>query len=160
MGYADEFAVDESYRSKKSGSHIEILIVDANDPANAVIGAAAGINWSDDFEQIAVEEAGNDGVDEIVTGRMAGSGSINAFWTPQWNDRLPSRQDFINKEFIIYEQIGTRRPFEGTVVNAFVGAKISQVGSSHAARGAKMTSLSFLYETRYRGADFASISGL
>lgn len=160
MGYASEFAVDDSYRSKKSGSHIEVVIVDEDDPAQAIIGATTGINWNDDFELVAVEEAGNDGVDEIVQGRHAGSGSINAFWTPQWNDRLPSRQAFIGRGFIIYEQIGTKRPFTGTVVNAFVGAKISQVGSNHAARGAKMTSLAFMYETRYTGSEYATLYGL
>lgn len=160
MPYADEFAVADSYRSKKSGSHVEIILVDENDPARAIIGAGTGINWNDDFECIPVEEAGNDGVDEIVIGRNSCSGSINAFWTPQWNDALPSRASFIEKKFIIFEQLSSKRPFAGTILNAFVGAAISQVGSNHAARGAKMTNLSFMCEQRYTGAEYAALNGL
>lgn len=159
MAYADFVAAD-AYRSKKSGSHVEVLIVDETDPAVAIIGAATGINWSDEFELIPVEEAGNDGVDEIVQGRHSGSGSINAFWTPEWNDNLQTRQAFIGRKYIIYEQLGVNRPFEGIILNAFVGAAISRVGSNHAARGAKMSDMGFSYERRYSGQEYADLHGL
>ncbi len=68
MGYAD-FRGTDQYPSKASGASIEVLIVDESDPSLVIIGATTGINENEDFEVIPVEEAGNEGTDEIVQGR-------------------------------------------------------------------------------------------
>lgn len=158
MAYAD-FVADEQYASKQSGSAIEVLIVNASDPSDVIIGATTGINSTDDFETIPVEEAGEDGVDEIVQGRHSGTLSIPAFWTPEWNDSLPTRQSFLGKEYVILERFGEDRPNPGTVINAYVGCKLSRVGTQQGARGAKTVDLAFAYERRYNGQEWATLTG-
>ena len=158
MAYADFVASDE-YQSKQSGSALHVLIIDEDDPTSVVIGATTGINATDDFETIPVEEAGEDGVDEIVQGRHSGNLTVPAFWTAQWNDILPTRQNFIGKSYTIIERFGEDRPNAGTVINAYTGCKISRVGASNGARGAKTLDLAFAYERRYNGQQWATLTG-
>lgn len=156
--YAD-FTADSEYQSKQSGSAIEVLIVNSADPSDVIIGAVTGINNTEEFETIPIEEAGEDGVDEIVQGRHTGSMSLPAFWTPAWNDTLPTRQTFIGKEYVIIERFGEDRPNAGVVVNAYVGCKLNRFGQSHNARGAKTVDLAFVYTRRYNGAEWSALSG-
>ena len=158
MAYAD-FVADDEYQSKQSGSALHVLIIDEDDPTSTVIGATTGINATDDFETIPVEEAGEDGVDEIVQGRHSGNLTVPAFWTAQWNDTLPTRQNFIGKSYTIIERFGEDRPNAGTVVNAYTGCKLSRVGASNGARGAKTLDLAFAYERRYNGQQWATLTG-
>lgn len=158
MAYSD-FKVDDDYVSKQTGSAIEVVILEGDDPGEALIGAATTINHTDDFETVPIEEAGQPRADEIAQGRHSGSGTVQSFWTPEWNDRLPTSQNFIGREFTILERKGLERPFEETVVNAFDGVKISRVASSHGARGAKTVDLAFSYERRYNGEEWADLSG-
>jgi|SRR3990172_8757668 len=161
MAYADFVTLDDSqhYASKHSGSAVEVVLIDESNPAVTVIGATTGINVNEDFEANPVEEAGNDGVDEIVQGRHSGSLTVPAFWTPEWNDRLPSRQNFIGRSFLILERLGKNRPGEGTVINAFTGCTLNGNGSSHGARGNKTLDLRFLFERRYNGQEWADLTG-
>ena len=154
-----EFVASQEYPSKQSGSAIEILLINADDPSDVTIGATTGISMNDDFEKIPVEEAGEDGVDEIVDGRHSGSASIPAFWTAQWNDGLPTRQNFIGKEYLILERFGEDRPNAGVVINAYVGAKLSRHGNQQGARGAKTVDLAFTYTRRYNGAEWSALTG-
>lgn len=158
MGYAD-FQADDAYTSKVSGAMIEVMIIDEADPTRTIIGATTGINWNEDYEAIPVEEAGNEGTDEIIQGRHAISFSVPAFWTPEWSDSLPTRQSFIGKQYTVVEQIGPNWPNAGTVVNAVVGCRLNRIGSSHGARGPKTVDLSFQGKTRYNGAEWAVLSG-
>lgn len=159
MGAYTTFANSDAYASKHSGSGLEVVIINANDPADVIIGATTGINFSDDFELVPIEEAGNDGVDEIVQGRNTINLTVQAFWTPDWGDSLPTRQNFIGREFVIIERIATGRPGAGNVTNAVVGAKISRVGQANGARGAKTVDLAFSAERRYNGNEWAVLSG-
>ncbi len=158
MAYAD-FVADQEYASKQSGSALHVLILDEDDPTQTVIGATTGINATDDFEVIPVEEAGEDGVDETVQGRHSGNLTVPAFWTAEWNDKLPTRQSFIGKSYTIIEQFGEDRPNASTVVNAYTGCRISRVGASNGARGAKTLDLAFSYERRYNGQQWATLTG-
>tara|TARA_R110002110_G_scaffold130932_4_gene311398 strand:+ start:526 stop:1008 length:483 start_codon:yes stop_codon:yes gene_type:complete len=158
MAYAD-FMGGDSYPSKHSGASIEVLIIDESDPSRVVIGATTGINWNEDYEAIPVEEAGNEGIDEIVQGRHAISFSVQAFWTPQWGDSLPTRQTFIGQSFTVVERFGPDWPNAGTVINAIVGCRLNRIGSSHSARGPKTVDLAFQGKTRYNGTEWASLSG-
>jgi len=159
--YAEYKALNtgQHYASKKSGAAIEVVILNEDDPSVPIIGATTGINVNEDFEANPVEEAGNDGVDEIVDGRHTVSFSIPGFWTPEWNDRLPTRQDFIGKSYLVLERIGKSQPGEGTVLNAYTGCKISGLGHSHGARGNKTLDIRFLAERRYNGDEWATLSG-
>ena len=154
-----EFAADEEYTSKQSGSAIEVLIINADDPSDVIIGATTGINSTDDFEVIPVEEAGEDGVDEIVQGRHSLQFTIPAFWTPEWGDNLPTRQNFIGKSYVVIERFGEDRPNAGVVINAFTGCKLSRVGQQQGARGAKTVDLAFACQRRYNGAEWAALTG-
>lgn len=158
MAYAD-FVASQNYTSKQSGSAVLVVLVDEDDPTQTIVGATTGINATDDFETIPIEEAGEDGVDEIVQGRHSGNLTLPAFWTGQWNDKLPTRQNFIGKSYTILEKFGEDRPNTGTVINAFTGCKISRLGASNGARGAKTFDLAFAYERRYNGQQWATLTG-
>lgn len=158
MAYADLVA-DASYRTKKTGAQLEIVLVLEDDPTDAVIGAASGINCNESYETVPVEEAGNDGVDEIAQGRHRGSCSLSYFWTPARGDSLPTRQSFIGKSYAILIRIGVNQPLEGTVVDAFVGCVVNANNSSVQARGARMGDLSFDFTRRFSGGEWAAAYG-
>lgn len=158
MGYA-EFQQGDSYASKAGGASIEVMIIDEDNPSSVIIGATTGINWSEDYEAIPIEEAGAEGVDEIVQGRHSVNASIPAFWSPAWNDSLPTRQTFIGKSYTIIERYGPKWPNAGTVLNAVVGCRINRLSASHQARGAKTLDLGFIGKTRYSGAEWAALAG-
>lgn len=156
--YSELQAADD-YVSKVAGAGVEIIILEEGNPGESLIGATSGIQWTDNFEQLGVEEAGNDGVDEHVTGRHDGSCTIPAFFTPQWNDRLPTRQDFLGKTYTVLEKIAKGRPQEGQVLNALTGVKINRVGGSQGARGLKTMDLGLVYKRRYNGKEYATLTG-
>ena len=158
MTYA-EFQGADSYVEKKSGAHIAIVMFDESTPTEPIIGAATGINSTDDFETLPVEEAGEDGANEIVQGRHSVNLTINAFWTPQRNDKLPTRQNFINREWTVMEVIAPKRIGAGTPVNVFTGCKLSRNGTSHGARGLKTIDLALQAITRYSGKEWADKTG-
>lgn len=164
MSYA-QFAASDSYISKQPAAHVEIVLLDESNVAEPVIGASTGINWGEDYEQNGVEEAGNEGIDEIPTGAHSMSGTLPAFYTPQWNDRLPSRQNFLStiggKSYTILERIPASRSSTGApvVLNALVGCKISRYGSQQGARGLKTIDLAFRGTRRYNGEEWAALSG-
>jgi hypothetical protein len=158
MSYADFVATDD-YRSKHAGSALAILIFNEDSPGPPLISAATGINSTDDFETVPIEEAGNDGVDEIVQGRHTVSFTVQAFWTPERNDTLPTRQDFIGRKWTVMVVIAPGRPGAGNVVDVWTGCVLSRVGGAHGARGAKTTDLAFSAERRYSGQEWATLSG-
>lgn len=161
--YADLVSSD-AYQSKMAGAAVGVQLINARDPSDVVIGAATSLSSSEQYEQVAVEEAGNDGVDEFVEGRHAGSGSLSGFWTPEWGDNVPRRQDFIDREFVILKTIAPNRVRDGDnlagiVVEAFVGVKINAVSNQQGARGAVMLDIGFVFSRRYSGAEWAALSG-
>lgn len=158
MTYA-EFQALAAYQSKHTGAAIQVVILDEEDPTVVVIGATTGINSGDDFEAVPVEEAGNEGVDEIAQGRHTVSGSIPAFWTPAWNDALPTRASFIGRTYTLIEKIAEGRDGAGVVVNAYTGCRITRVSGQMSARGGKMIDLAFTGEQRYSGAEWAVLTG-
>ncbi len=157
MGYAD-FQVTDDYVSKQSGSSVEVVLLDEADPGESIVSAVSSINWTDDFEVIPIEEAGQDGVDEQVQGRHSGSGTMQLFFSGIRNDRLPTRGTNIGTGYTVFERIGEDRANPGTVLNAFTGVKLSRVASSHGARGAKTMDLAFSYENRYNGVSWFAIN--
>lgn len=158
MTYAD-FQTTESFRTKKAGANFDVAIVNANDPADRVLGAAAGLNFNDQFSTNPVEELGNDGVDEFTDGRHRGTGTVSAFWTPEWADRVPTRQNFIGRKYTIFNRIAQGREGAGTVVDVFTGSKINSVSSDIAPRGNRMINLGFDYARRYSGEEWAALAG-
>jgi len=158
MTYA-AFQGEDAYVSKVAGASVDVQIINANDPADVIIGATTGINSTDNFETNPVEEAGNDGVDEHVQGRHDGGCTIPAVFTPEWNDNLPTRQDFLGREFIILETVSEEYPGAGNVLNAYTGCKINRVGQAQGARGNKTVDLGFVYQRRYNGAEWAALTG-
>ena len=156
--YADLVA-SPAYISKYAGAAIEVVIADANAPQNVIIGATAGISPAEDYEAVPIEEAGNDGVDEYAQGRMTGAMRIPAFFTPQWNDTLPTRQSFVGKRYIITERIAPGRPQAGTILNVYVQCTLRTLNSQMGARGAKTLDLEFAYTRRYNGSEWAALTG-
>jgi|DEB0MinimDraft_6_1074348.scaffolds.fasta_scaffold69164_2 hypothetical protein len=158
MGYTD-FQGSEVYPSKRAGASVEILLFDEADLTSPIIGAASGLSYSDDYEKPPVEEAGNELVTEHTDGRHSGSGSINAFWSPQYNDGLPSPSEFIGKRYVIVQRVGPNYPQAGTVLNAFTKVAISRVGGSQGARGNMTQDVGFSYKKRWTGAEWAARTG-
>ncbi len=156
--YSDLVA-DPAYRSKYAGAALEVVIANEDSPSELIIGATTGQNLSEDYETIPIEEVGNDGVDEQAQGRHSGTLSIPAFWTPEWNDTLPTRQTFVGKSYFIYVRIAPGRPQAGTVVNAYIGCRLSRIGMSFGARGAQTLDLAFAFTRRYNGAEWALLNG-
>lgn len=157
MSYA-EFMGTDAYVAKYSGSAVGIVLVDNARPTEQMIGAASGINVSDEIEILPVEEAGERGTNEITQGRIASSGTINFFWTPEREDKLPTRKSFIGKEYTLFEVVGEGRPGAGTILRVFEGVKIGRVSSSHGARGHKTGDISFQYIQRYSGAEWEGLA--
>lgn len=157
-----EYKGKDAYRQKHSGSAVRIVIYRASEPNKPLIGNTTGINWTDQFEQLPVEEAGEEGVNEITTGRHSGSATVNGFFTPERNDKLPSRENFLDAgtggEYTIMEVVGNKREGVGVPLNVFVGSKINSYGSAHGARGLKTFDASFTYTHRYNGEQWATLT--
>jgi len=159
MSYAT-FQGQDAYVSKVAGAAVEVIILNADDPSDVVIGATTGINMTDNFETNPVEEAGDHKVNEHVQGRHDGGCNVPAFFTPAWNDSLPSADTFLGKEYTILERVAEHRPGAGTILNAYTGCKINRHAQSQGARGNKTIDLGFVYGTRYNGKQWAELGGV
>lgn len=158
MAY-DDLRNSPAYQSKVPGAATEVFIVEADDPTSRLIGASTGINMNEQYETIPVEEGGNDGVDEFMQGRHDAGGTIGAFFTPEWNDRVPTRQDFLGREFIVFERYGPTFPNAGEILNVYVGVRINRVTLNSQARGARTFDVGFVFTRRYNGAQWAALAG-
>jgi len=158
MSYAD-YKASDAYTSKISGASIEILLLNANDPSEVIIGRLTGHNVNEDYETLPIEECGEDGVDEIVDGRHTITGNLPAFFSPQWMDRLPTRQDFLGKRYTIMRRVGENWPHAGTVIEVVTGAKLSRIGTQQGARGVMTIDLAYTAERRYNGEEWSELAG-
>lgn len=156
--YADLVA-SETYRAGLAGAALEILLVDPADITKAVVGASVGFNYSEQYEVVPREEAGNTGVDEHVQGRHRGTCSMNHFWTAETNDKLPTRASFIGKKFCVIVRIGKGQPMEGVVVDVFLDCTLNSKSSNIGARGARMSDLAFDFTRRLSGQEWADEYG-
>jgi len=86
--------------------------------------------------------------------------SIQGFWSAERNDKLPTRQSFIGKTYLVLEVIAEDRAGAGEVVNAYTGCVMNRLSSAHGARGPKTIDMTFLYERRYNGQEWADLNGL
>ena len=158
MSYA-AYRASDAYTSKVAGASVEILILNADDPSEVIIGRTTGMNSNEDFETLPVEEAGESGVNEIVDGRHTITGNLPAFYSPQWNDRLPTRQNFIAKRYTIMKRIGEDWPHAGTVLDVVTGCKLSRLGNQQGARGLITLDMAFTGERRYNGGEWEALTG-
>lgn len=158
MAYAD-FVNSDGYQSKASGAGMAIQILDIDAPESPLVGATNGINFTENTPSSAVEEAGADGVDEFVDERHTGQGTFSYFYTAERNDRMPTRSDFIGRDYAIIESIAPGRPGEGNVVQYFEGVKITGWSLQHGARGLITCNGSFTYANRLNGQQYADRFG-
>ena len=164
-----EYRVTPTYRSAQSGAAIRIIFRRVDDAATAIgtsteiYGRSTGISASDDFEVNAVEEAGEDGVNEHAMGRHTGQGNSQMHFRAELNDLLPSRGDFLadgeGQEFTILEVMGDKRRGVNVPINVYTGCRIGRVASSQGARGLKTIDVSFQYQQRYTGQQWADLTG-
>ena len=159
MAYSD-FKDGPTYASKRSGAGVGFLLVNALDASDVIVAAGTSLNDRNDFETIPVEEAGNDGVDEHVQGRHSGSGSLALYFTAQANDKLPTRENFLGKVYTVLRFIanipGSDSP--DTVLDAWVGVRISGINTQHGARGNLSIDASFVFTNHYNGEQYAEIA--
>ena len=162
MKYSD-FAATAAFTDKHAGAAVRIVIYKASDPTTALIGRLTGINFDDQFEVLPVEESGLDGVDEIAQGRHTGNLTINGFFTPERNDKLPNRGNFLvagdGEEYTLMQVTGQFRLGDELPLNVFVGAKCSRHNGAQGARGLLTFDLAFSYTRRYSGSQWADLSG-
>jgi hypothetical protein len=158
MSYA-EFEQDAAYNAKMDGAAFQVILRDADNPAVVFLGAVSNQSFSDNYSTTAVEECGDDGVNEIVQGRHTGTGSLSGFWTGERGDALPTRQSFLGKKYTMTYVIAPGRPGAGNVTDAFTGVTLVSNDSGVQARGARTFNLSIQYLRRYSGAEWAALSG-
>ena len=162
-----QFSATDQYASSLPGAGVRIIIYKVNDDGLSAVWigtSLTGINASEPIELIPVEEAGNEGVDEIVTGRIGPvTANVEGIWSPKINDLLPWRGSFLGagsgEEYVIQEVIGDGRTGEGLPVLIYEGAKIGGVSHAHGARGNKTFSLQFTAKWRYPGQPWAARTG-
>lgn len=151
MGYAELVASDD-YITKHAGAELQVLLVSEADPGKILIGAVTGLTVTVAYEVVGVEEAGNEKTTQQVQGRATVTASLNAFWTPEWGDRLQDTSNFIGEgPYTIIVQIGPNWPNAGTVVDAVTGCIMSNHNKSFGARGARTMDMAFAGIESLRG---------
>ena len=157
MAYSD-FEATEEYLGAGAGAQYLIVMVNVDNPSESFTGFS-GVSGNDDFEQIPIEEAGNDGVDEFATGRHSGAVNLNGFWRPEYNDGFfPTRQSFVGRTYTLFRKIAPDRPSAGTVVDVWTNINVSSYASQQGARGAMTFSMSAPFSRRYNGQQWAAIA--
>lgn len=156
MTYA-EFRASQAYRERVSGSHILVKFQHESDPNRLLVGAATSISFSESREAIPAEEMGQLVPSEIIEGRNDLSLSVSAFWTPEWNDRIPSTNE-LGGSWVIQEIMADEREGAGTVLGVYVGCKIRTVSASQSGRGSRTADLGFIAIKRYTGQQWANLT--
>ncbi len=159
-----ELIANATYRRAQTGSGLRVVILRVSDGATVLIGSTSGLSASDDFEQLPVEEAGEEGVNEIATGRTSGSANCQGHYRLSSNDILPSRASFLGangdgEEYVVMKVRGDKRLGTGIPVDVFTGAKISRYGTQQGARGLVTFDLAFVYKQRWNGKEWMARSG-
>lgn len=150
------FQKTPEYKSKVAGAAVAVVIYDSINQGAPIIGNCSGINATDEFEQNVVEQAGEIAPDEIVPGRNTISFTINGFWTSEREDELPSQDNFIEREFTVYEVRGADQPSPGEIIRVYTGCRITRYNVAHGARGLKTLDLAFVALKRWSGAQWAA----
>jgi len=158
MGYADfQNDVDGAYLGALAGSACIIQLV-AEEDASISFTGFSGMSINEAFEAIPIEEAGNDGVDEIAQGRNTVAVTFNGFFRPKENDeQLITRQNFVGKRFIAFRKY-SRGTFADTVIDAVTGVTVDSQGTQQGARGVITFTTSAQATRRYSGAEWAVLT--
>jgi len=158
MAYAD-FQDTAGYKSNHAGAGIRIVLQREDNPFETYIGFS-GMTARETYEQLPVEEAGEEGVNEIVDGRHTINVSLNGFYSPEKSDTvLPSRKSFIGKRWVIFKKIGTDRPNEGQILEVVTGFRMADLDMPHGPRGNIVFTMSGPAERRWRGEEWALATG-
>ena len=159
MSYSN-FQTDASgvYLGVGTGAAYVIQLVAEDDPSVSFTGFS-GMSINEAFEAIPVEEAGNDGVDEIAQGRHTVAVSFNGFFRPETNDgQMVTRQSFIGRRFVAFRKVA-RGTFADTVIDVVTGVTVDSQGTQQGARGAITFTTSAQATRRYNGAEWAARTG-
>ena len=151
----DDLTKSTEYLRAVSGSKVDVIFLEDGRENFEPIGRGSGFSFNDDFEQNPVEEYGLSFISEFVDGKHTGTGSLDTFFIPAQNDKMPSVEDFINRTYTVVEIIAEGYPQAGVILNVFQGLKVSGIGTSMSARGLKLQSVSFVYSKRLTGAQAA-----
>lgn len=155
MSYA-EFKQLAQYKERVSGSHILVKIINETDPSRVFIGAATAINFSENREAMPAEEMGQLVPSEIIEGRNDLSLNVSSFWTPKWNDSVPSTNE-LGGRWSIFKIMAPEREGADTILEAFTGCVMRTVSASLAARGAGTFDIGFVAIQRYTGQQWANL---
>lgn len=157
MAYSN-FAADATYSTAAAGSAYLIQMVNQEDPSESYTGFS-GLSINESFEAIPIEEAGNDGIDEIAQGRHTVAVSFNGFFRPEYNDGLLiTRQTFVGKRWTAFRK-NNRGTYAGTVVDVITNVTIDSQATQQGARGAITFTMSAQASRRYNGTQWATITG-
>lgn len=159
-----ELAATATYRSGLAGAGVRVMIYRVSDRQTVLVGSTAGISPSDDFEVVSLEEAGSNGVDELVSGRHTGQCNVQGYFRLETNDLLPTRDTNLGEgdgeEYVVMQIMGDKRVGVRIPINVYEGCKITRyTPGSHGARGVLNFDLSFLYKRRYNGRQWMNKTG-
>lgn len=160
MGTYSEFVNSDGYKSKESGAAFSLQLIDVQNPSVPILDAMGGINVSEQMNDSAVEEAGQEAVEDYVKERYSCSGNASFFYTAARNDALPTVEDFLGRDYILVQRIAPKRAGAGNIVNYFEGVAIGSTQFSHGARGLVNGSLAFTALRRLNGKQYAAKYGV
>lgn len=158
-----ELQATPSYANVPAGAAIRVVLVRVSDGATVLVGSTTGLSWSDDFEQNPILEAGLEGIDEHATGAHTGAANASINFRPETNDLMPTRDSFLGEgegvEYTIFQVKADRRVGPGIPISVCEGCKITRYATEQGARGILTAQLSFVYQRRYSGAEWATKTG-
>lgn len=168
MKYA-EYMQSDAYPQRQPGAGIRIIVLEPAVSAEPILVGFTGSNGGDDVEQLAVEESGEAGTNEIVTGRISSNISLSGNFSAERNDTLQSRLTFLGsgngRSYTVLRVTGEGRigtddvTGEFVVLEAFEGVKFSSYRSSVGARGFVTFDLQGTCIRRYTGKEWNDKAG-
>lgn len=164
------YMASEAYSQRQPGAGVRTIILEPDVSAEPIIVGFTGSNGGDDFEQLPVEEGGEAGTNEIVTGRSTSNISLSGNFSAERNDVLQSRLTFLGtgngRSYLVLRVTGEGRIGSGadsladfTVIEAYEGVKFSSYRSSVGARGFITFDLQGMCIRRYTGEEWNRKAG-
>lgn len=155
-----EFQADPAYTEVADGAAFGVVVVSASDPSERLVGATTNLNFNENFSSQPVEEGGVDGINEFPQGAHSGSLSFSLAWRPEQNDKLPTRQNYLNQGlYMVLVTPAEGRPGAGLVSDAFTGVRITSAQQGVPGRGNRSINVQAFYSRRYSGEEWAALTG-
>lgn len=166
MGTYAEFTASGPYREALAGALVGFRMICDADPSLEVTGLL-DFSYNAETEQIPIEECGNEGTTEIVTGRVSYSFNLSLVIRPREIDNfLPTRATFLERQpWSMVAVYGPRHPAaiaalpDERVLFALNGMRFSSYNVQNGARGDVRGSVQGVAVEFLSGAEYAARLG-